>query len=164
MSWLLALPFLIPIFTALATFPARGRRLLCGSLSIFGCVLMLAVAISIVILVETGGTRAEQMGGWAAPFGITLVADRLSAVMLLISAIVGLCVSLFSLSDIDERRVKLGFHSFFQLLLAGVCGSFITGDLFNLYVWFEVMLIASFALLVLGGDRIQLDGGSSMWP
>lgn len=159
MSWLLALPFLIPIFTALATFPARGRRLLCGSLSIFGCVLILAVAICIVILVETGGTRAEQMGGWAAPFGITLVVDRLSAVMLLISAIVGLCVSLFSLSDIDERRVKLGFHSFFQLLLAGVCGSFVTGDLFNLYVWFEVMLIASFALLVLGGDRIQLDGG-----
>ncbi|MFA0811659.1 Na+/H+ antiporter subunit D [Microbulbifer epialgicus] len=159
MSWLLALPFLLPIATALATFPARGRGSLCGIISVLGCVLMLGVAISIVALVEISGPTAVQMGEWTAPFGITLVADRLSAIMLLISALVGLCVSLYSLSDIDDCRIKLGFHSFFQLLLAGVCGSFITGDLFNLYVWFEVMLIASFALLVLGGDRIQLDGG-----
>ncbi|GAB2887183.1 Na+/H+ antiporter subunit D [Microbulbifer echini] len=159
MSWLLALPFLIPIFTALATFPARARPRLCGVLSIFGCTLLLVVTIAILVLVESNGTHAAQMGDWAAPFGITLVADRLSAVMLLISGIVGLCVAIFALSDIGKYRVKLGFHSFFQLLLAGVCGSFITGDIFNLYVWFEVMLIASFALLVLGGDRIQLDGG-----
>ncbi|WP_226642704.1 Na+/H+ antiporter subunit D [Microbulbifer variabilis] len=159
MSWLLALPFLIPILTALAAFPARARKLLCGFISVFGCALLLTTTIVILVLVETGGTRAAQMGDWAAPFGITLVADRLSAIMLVISGIVGFCVSLFSLSDIRKYRVKLGFHSFFQLLLAGVCGSFITGDLFNLYVWFEVMLIASFALLVLGGDRIQLDGG-----
>ncbi|MDP5209770.1 Na+/H+ antiporter subunit D [Microbulbifer sp. 2205BS26-8] len=159
MSWLLALPFLIPIGTALATFSARARHHLCGALSVLGCTMMLIVAIAIIALVEKNGPLAAQMGDWDAPFGITLVADRLSAIMLLISAIVGLCVSLFALSDIDKYRVSLGFHCFFQLLLAGVCGSFVTGDLFNLYVWFEVMLIASFTLLVLGGERIQLDGG-----
>ncbi|WP_444907268.1 Na+/H+ antiporter subunit D [Microbulbifer sp. SSSA008] len=159
MSWLLALPFLIPIATALITFPARGRRYLCSGISILGCLTALCINLYILVLVESHGPQAGQMGDWQAPFGITLIADRLSAVMLLISAIVGLCVSLFAISDISEKRVKLGFHSFFQLLLAGVSGSFITGDLFNLYVWFEVMLIASFALLVLGGEKIQLDGG-----
>ncbi|MCO1335434.1 Na+/H+ antiporter subunit D [Microbulbifer sp. OS29] len=159
MSWLLALPFFIPITTALIAFLARGRKHLCSVISITGCFAALCVSIAIVTLVVSGGPQAAQMGDWQAPYGITLIADRLSAVMLLISAIVGLCVALFAISDINENRVKLGFHCFFQLLLAGVSGSFVTGDLFNLYVWFEVMLIASFALLVLGGEKIQLDGG-----
>ncbi|AOS95692.1 Na(+)/H(+) antiporter subunit D [Microbulbifer aggregans] len=159
MSWLLALPFLLPILAALLTFLTRGKPCLARTLSVASCGLLLLTTLSIFALVETNGILAAQMGGWPAPFGITLVADRLSAVMLLVAAVVGLTVALFALSDIDAHHEQLGFYSYYQLLLAGVCGSFVTGDLFNLYVWFEVMLIASFALLVLGGERIQLDGG-----
>ncbi|MEM7525391.1 MAG: Na+/H+ antiporter subunit D, partial [Pseudomonadota bacterium] len=100
-----------------------------------------------------------QMGEWAAPFGITLVADYLSAVMVVITAITALAVSIFALSDIEPSSEKLGYHALFNVLIGGVCGAFLTGDVFNLYVWFEVMLIASFGLLVLGGRKAQIDGG-----
>ncbi|MGH1478997.1 MAG: proton-conducting transporter membrane subunit, partial [Geminicoccales bacterium] len=98
------------------------------------------------------------MGNWPAPFGITLVADLFSAVMVLAAGLVGLAVAIYALADIDHERAAGGFDSFLQILLAGVAGAFLTGDLFNLYVWFEVMLIASFALMTLGGDKRQLDG------
>ncbi len=104
------------------------------------------------------GPVSAQMGGWQAPIGITLVADLLSAMLVMVTSIVGIAVSIYALSDIDTARAKGGFDTFFQILLTGVVGAFLTGDLFNLYVWFEVMLISSFALMVLGGDKVQLDG------
>jgi multicomponent Na+:H+ antiporter subunit D len=79
--------------------------------------------------------------------------------MVVITGITGLAVAVYALSDIDTKKEALGYHALFQVLLAGVCGAFLTGDLFNLYVWFEVMLIASFGLLVLMGGREQIDGG-----
>jgi len=159
LGWLLALPFLIPIVAGLLALVARGRVRLARAIGLLGCVALLLVTVGIFIVVVRHGPVAAQMGNWPAPFGITLVADRLSAAMLLVAAVVGISVAVFGLADIDRRRERLGYQGFFQLLLAGVCGSFVTGDLFNLYVWFEVMLIASFALLVLGGERLQLDGG-----
>src|SRR6476661_8309217 len=72
---------------------------------------------------------------------------------------VGLAVVLFSLGSMDRRREAFGYYPLVHALLLGVCGAFLTGDLFNLYVWFEVMLMASFVLLVLGGERPQLHGG-----
>jgi multicomponent Na+:H+ antiporter subunit D len=112
-----------------------------------------------MVVVLRDGVVAAQMGQWAAPFGITLVADLLSAVMVVITAITGLAVAVYSLGDITEEQEKLGYHALFQVLIAGVTGAFLTGDLFNLYVWFEVMLISSFGLLVLGNGREQIDGG-----
>ncbi|MEX2963660.1 Na+/H+ antiporter subunit D [Microbulbifer sp. TYP-18] len=159
MSWLLSLPFLAPIIAALITYLTRGQPSVNRVVSVCSCTVLLGAALTLFALVESGGVRSAQLGDWPAPFGITLVVDRLSATMLLITAVVGLAVAIYALSDIDSGREKLGYHCFFQLLLAGVCGSFATGDLFNLYVWFEVMLIASFALLVLGSEGVQLDGG-----
>lgn len=159
LSWLLALPFLMPITAGLLAFGARGNVRLARGISLLGCIGLLLVTLGIFVQVARRGTLAAQMGDWPAPFGITLVVDRLSAVMLLVTGLVGLAVAAFALADIGRRHERLGFQGFYQLLLAGVCGSFVTGDLFNLYVWFEVMLIASFALLVLGGERVQLDGG-----
>ena len=158
MDWLLALPFLLPIAVGLLAFSARRQPQLARVISLLGCVALLLVALAIFVQVVTLGPIAAQMGNWPAPFGITLVVDRLSAIMLLLAALVGISVAVFAQADIDLHRETLGFQGFYQLLLAGVCGSFVTGDLFNLYVWFEVMLIASFALLVLGGEREQLDG------
>ncbi|MFI2812691.1 MULTISPECIES: Na+/H+ antiporter subunit D [Microbulbifer] len=159
MGWLLALPFLLPIASGLLAFAARRNTGLARGISLLGCGLLLLVTAWIFASVSRQGPLVAQMGNWPAPFGITLVVDRLSAIMLLVTGLVGLAVGVFALADIDRRRERLGFQGFFQLLLAGVCGSFVTGDLFNLYVWFEVMLIASFALLVLGGERQQVDGG-----
>ncbi len=159
MSWLLALPILLPIVTAVVAFLVRERGGAGRWVSVIGCALLLAISLVLIHAVWRDGIVAGQMGGWPAPFGITLVADLLSAVMVVITAITGLAVAVYALADIDARREALGYHALFQVLLAGVCGAFLTGDIFNLYVWFEVMLIASFGLLVLGGDKAQLDGG-----
>ena len=92
------------------------------------------------------------------------MADLLGAVMVVITAITGLATVIYSLSEIPERLERLGFHALLQTLLMGVCGAFVTGDLFNLYVWFEVMLISSFVLLALGASRAQLEGGIKYVP
>lgn len=158
MSWLLALPVLIPFLTAVATFLARHSAL--GRwLSVSGSAALLVAASVLMNAVLREGVIAGQMGGWAAPFGITLVADLLSAIMTLVTAIIALAVSVYALADIRQGMEQLGYHALFNLLIAGVVGAFVAGDLFNLYVWFEVMLIASFGLLVLGGRPSQIDGG-----
>jgi multicomponent Na+:H+ antiporter subunit D len=158
MSWYLTLPLVIPFAAAIAAFLWRASPM--GRwMSIIGSGLGLIASGALMILVLEEGVVAGQMGNWAAPFGITLVADLLSAVMVLITAITGFAVAIYALGDITERQEKLGYHALFQLLLAGVTGAFLTGDLFNLYVWFEVMLIASFGLLILNGGKEQIDGG-----
>ena len=109
--------------------------------------------------VHLNGILATQIGNWPAPFGITLVADHLSAVLVMITAIVNLAVTSYSQADIDASLIDRGYYPLLQMLVCGICGAFLTGDIFNLYVWFEVMLIASFGLLVLGQSKSQLDGG-----
>ena len=81
------------------------------------------------------------------------VADLFGAVMVLLAGIVGVAVAVYSLVSIDRQREQFGYHPLYHFLLMGVCGAFLTGDLFNLYVWFEVMLMASFVLMALGGER-----------
>jgi multicomponent Na+:H+ antiporter subunit D len=158
MSWILAAPLIIPFATAVLAFLFRhgpeGRWL-----SVLGSAGLLISSIILMVNVWDQGVIAAQMGEWPAPFGITLVADLLSAVMVVITGITGLAIAIYALADVEERKEQLGYHALYQVLLAGVCGAFLTGDLFNLYVWFEVMLISSFGLLVMGGNRQQLDGG-----
>ena len=158
MSWYLTLPLVIPFATAIIAYLLRSSSL--GSwVSIIGSGLGLIASAVLMVVVLDAGVVAGQMGNWPAPFGITLVADLLSAVMVLITAITGFAVAIYALGDITARQAKLGYHALFQILLAGVTGAFLTGDLFNLYVWFEVMLIASFGLLILNGGKEQIDGG-----
>ncbi len=159
MSWLLSLPILLPLGTAILAYLLRDSRAASRQISLGGCLALLAAALWLLAEVWRQDLLAAQMGDWPAPFGITLVADLLSAVMVLITAVTGLAVAVYALADIDARQETLGYHALFHVLLAGVCGAFLTGDLFNLYVWFEVMLIASFGLLVLGQSKAQLDGG-----
>ena len=157
-EWLLILPIMLPLVTAIACFLLRRQRPASRWLSVVGSALLLVIAVVLLAEVWAHGVLAVQMGAWPAPFGITLVADLLSAVMVVITGVIGLAVAVYALADLDARREAYGYHALFQALLAGVVGAFLTGDLFNLYVWFEVMLIASFSLLVLGGERAQLDG------
>ncbi|MGI9510846.1 MAG: Na+/H+ antiporter subunit D [Geminicoccaceae bacterium] len=158
MSWLLIAPILAPMITAALVFLAPTDRLLRGQISVLGSVVFAILGAILLKTVWQDGPIATDMGGWPAPFGITLVADLFSAVMVLAAGLVGIAVAIYALADIDHERAAGGFDSFLQMLLAGVSGAFLTGDLFNLYVWFEVMLIASFALMTLGGDKRQLDG------
>ncbi len=158
MSWLLALPIAIPFVTATCAFLVR-RSHLGRWVSIGGSAVLLAASLFLMARVLADGVVAGQMGGWPAPFGITLVADLLSGVMVVITAIIALAVSVYALADVDEGMEAQGYHALFQVLIAGVTGAFLTGDLFNLYVWFEVMLISSFGLLILGGRAEQIDGG-----
>ena len=160
-AWLIAAPILLPLLSAalLICLPKRlsvQRTLSLASsaaLLVFSAILMWQVNVSDFVVV--------QIGGWAAPFGITLVADGLSALMVLISGVLGFTTALYALGDIGENLERRKYHALFQVLLAGVNGAFLTGDLFNLYVWFEVLLISSFVLLTLGGTRAQLKGGVS---
>jgi multicomponent Na+:H+ antiporter subunit D len=159
MSLLVALPILIPLTTAAASFAAWRRVRVQAWLSAAGAVALLASTIALVVAVRARGVVALQAGGWPAPYGITLVADGLGALMALLAAIVGLAIVVYSFDEIAVPSRALGYHPLVHALLAGVCGAFLTGDLFNLYVWFEVLLIASFVLLALGGRREQLEGG-----
>lgn len=158
MSWLLVAPILLPMATAALIFLSPADRMLRGQISVLGAGALTVLGAVLLLKVWLDGPIAGDMGNWPAPFGITLVADLFSALMVLTSGVAGTAVAAYALGDIDHERAAGGFDSFLQMLLAGVTGAFLTGDLFNLYVWFEVMLIASFALMTLGGDRRQLDG------
>lgn len=158
MTWLLIACLLLPVTMAVLTFVIPGDRNAKGFLSIAGMMILLLLSLTLLYTVNTHGVLSNQMGGWRAPMGITLIADLFSAMLIVVTALVGLAVAIYSFIDVDEAHVQGGFHTFLHMLIGGVVGAFVTGDLFNLYVWFEVMLISSFALLVLGGNKIQLDG------
>jgi len=157
-NWLLVLPLLIPLTTAATSLLAWRRTALHRVLAIAGAVALQAAGLALLAVVWRDGICVTQAGGWPAPFGITLVADLLSALMVVLAGVVGLAVILFSLAGMDRGREAFGYYPLVHTLLLGVCGAFLTGDLFNLYVWFEVMLMASFVLLALGGERPQLHG------
>jgi multicomponent Na+:H+ antiporter subunit D len=149
---------MVPAITGMLALLARSHRSVQRVISVFGTLVMMGVGGAIVYQVHSHGILAVQMGNWPAPFGITLVADELSAGLLGVTGFVAVAVSVYALVGIDEAREQFGFHVLFHLLLMGINGAFITGDIFNMYVWFEVLLIASFVLLVLGNSKQQLDG------
>jgi len=127
-------------------------------LAVLFALLNLVAAIILIPVVQLREIIVVNMGSWAAPYGISLVADRFSVFMVLVSAIVFLLTTIYSTQAIDKERRKNG-HFFFSFgILMGVNGSFLAGDIFNLYVWFEVMLMSSFILISLGGERAQLEG------
>jgi multicomponent Na+:H+ antiporter subunit D len=156
---LLVIPLLIPLTTAAVSLVAWRRTALHRILAVAGAAGLLGAGVALLAHVSIYVICATQAGGWPAPFGITLVADLFSAIMVVLAGVVGLAVVVISLASMDRGREAFGYYPLVHALLLGVCGAFLTGDLFNLYVWFEVMLMASFVLLALGGERPQLHGG-----
>ncbi|MBN7117067.1 proton-conducting transporter transmembrane domain-containing protein [Ectopseudomonas oleovorans] len=155
---LLVAPILIPLCSLLLAIILRRHLLAVRVLSLTGALLLLAVGLMLVWQAAQGVVLSGQVGGWQAPFGISLVIDRLSAVMIAISALVALVTLLYGVAKDNDSTIGRDFHLFIQGLLTGICGAFITADIFNLYVWFEVLLIASFALMALGGGSRRLAG------
>jgi multicomponent Na+:H+ antiporter subunit D len=159
MSELLILPIILPMAAGAVAVFVRKNPGQSHMLALAGAGLHTVAAGLLLHQVHLSGIFATQIGNWPAPFGITLVADRLSAVMVMLTAVINLAVTAYSRTDIGVELVRRGHYCLLQILVAGICGAFLTGDMFNLYVWFEVMLMASFGLLVLGQSRSQLDGG-----
>jgi multicomponent Na+:H+ antiporter subunit D len=153
---LLALPILLPLGTAIALHLVPQRRRLLRVIAFVGALLILGVSAAIFGHVRSEGLQVLQIGSWPAPYGITLVADLFSALMVVMVGIIGVAVTGSSFAGVDPRRESFGYHALIHVLLMGVSGAFLTGDIFNLYVWFEVMLIASFVLMSLHRTRAQL--------
>jgi multicomponent Na+:H+ antiporter subunit D len=153
---LLALPILVPLLTAVVLHLLPQRSQLLRTVAFGGSLCTLAAAVWIFVRVDSAGIQVLQVASWPAPFGITLVADVLSAVMVVMVSVIGLAVTASSFAGVDPRREALGYHPLVQVVLMGVAGAFLTGDIFNLYVWFEVMLIGSFVLMALHRTRAQL--------
>ena len=128
------------------------------SISIFGSIVSLVIAVWLFITIWQEGTLTIQAGNWKAPFGITFVADTFAATLVLLTAISGFAVSVFSVGTILRARLKFGFLPILHFLLLGLNGAFLTGDIFNLYVWFEIIIISSFVLITIGGEKKQLEG------
>lgn len=162
---LLPLPVLIPLIGAgFALSLGRHPRLQRG-VSAISLALVLIVAIILLIHADQDGPQVLWVGAWPEGLGIMLVADRLSALMLLVSSIVTITVLVFSArSDMDEASEKAPvsiFHPTYLVLAAGVSNAFLAGDLFNLFVGFEMLLFASYVLLTLGAPRERVRAGST---
>ncbi|HEX6132703.1 MAG TPA: monovalent cation/H+ antiporter subunit D [Longimicrobiales bacterium] len=152
------LPVLLPFATGVLLLLVPGRSLrLQRAIGLAGVLLLLGVAAALLAVSTQGGPRVYHLGGWPAPFGIVLVLDRLSALMLALTA----AIALFSLLQAVQGQDRSGplYHPLFQLQLVGLNGAFLTGDLFNLFVFFEILLIASYCLLVYGSTAPRLRAG-----
>lgn len=166
MSALICLPVVLPLLAA-ALKLAIGQRLsrLQSLISVFTLSAVLAFALVLLVVVDRDGTLVAQAGGWAAPMGISLVADRLSTLMLVVSAAVTLAVMIYSIAqdfaDQDEAAPLSIFHPAFLIMVAGVCDAFLAGDLFNLFVGFEILLSGSYVLLTFGGTESRVRAGAT---
>jgi len=151
----LILPIALPMLTGALMLFISNRH--CQRWVAFaGACALLASAIAVAVTVHTDGIQVLHAGSWAAPFGIVLVADRLSSILLVAVGVVGVAATAFAFAGVDPRRESAGYHPVMMVLMMGVSGAFLTGDLFNLYVWFEVMLVASFVLMALYRNRTQI--------
>ncbi|SEE66963.1 Na+/H+ antiporter subunit D [Ruania alba] len=164
MTWLVSLPVIIPLVSAGLALALSKRTRAQGIISMIALTAVLAVSVALIFVTHTQGPQVVNVGGWAAPVGIALVADRLSALMLVVSAVVLLAVLAYSLAqglaDGNEGAPVAIYHPTYLVLAAGVATAFLSGDLFNLYVGFEVLLAASFVLLTLGGTGERIRAGS----
>jgi len=156
-DWVIVWPIALPMIGAAILLMMRNRPEWQAPFSFAVLVATLLANFSLIQTVFSKGTLSMTMGNWLPPFGISFTADSIGALFALVSTIVMIVVLFFVQSEIESRENKYGYHPLMLILLTGVSGAFLTGDLFNLYVWFEVMLIASFGLMVIGGRRIQLD-------
>ncbi|MFT4175309.1 MAG: proton-conducting transporter membrane subunit [Luteolibacter sp.] len=154
----LFLSLLVPMGAAVAQTLLLGHSRAQRVVAVCATGVLMLVGAALVATVKSQGPVILDVGNWAAPVGIRLQADMLSALMVAITGLIGFCGAIHGLAEIPPADERRGYHPLYQFLLFGVVGSFLTNDLFNLYVWFEVMLLSSFVLLALGGGKAQTEG------
>ncbi|MDU8944766.1 monovalent cation/H+ antiporter subunit D [Ovoidimarina sediminis] len=158
MHWII-LPVVLPALLApLIGFVMRHDITLARTASVAGTVVLLAVTLGLAMTAADGQTLGYRLGNWPAPFGIILVLDRLSALMLVLTATLAIIVLIHAIATGWDARGR-HFHALFQFQLMGICGAFLTGDVFNLFVFFEVLLIASYGLMIHSGGRDRMRAG-----
>jgi len=157
MSNFVTLPVLLPLVTAIVLMPLIGRGRIEQAISLVSGVLLLGVAGGLIAATVDGSILVVRLGGWVPGTGIVWVVDALSAVMLSLTAVTSLATLVYAPGGLRSPGEARYFYLLHQLVLAGINGSFVTGDFFNLFVFFEIMLVASFVLVALGGRREQLN-------
>ena len=158
MHWII-LPVILPaLFAPLIGFVMRWDIALARAASVTSTVLLVGIAVGLAMLAAGGDTHVYRLGDWPAPFGIVLVLDRLSALMVLLTSILALIVLIHAIATGWDNRGR-HFHALFQFQLMGICGAFLTGDVFNLFVFFEVLLIASYGLMIHSGGKERMQAG-----
>ena len=158
MAHLTILPILLPLLAAIVLLLVPTRRIAIHRfVGLLSCAGLVVVAATLALQADDGGTRVYLVGNWAAELGIALAADRLSAIMLLATSLLALPCLWFATGGWDRRA--LHFHVLFQFQLMGLNGAFLTADLFNLFVFFEVLLIASYGLLLSGARGARVRSG-----
>ncbi|MGH8462752.1 MAG: monovalent cation/H+ antiporter subunit D, partial [Pseudomonas sp.] len=162
MNQLIVAPILLPLLTAaLMLLLGEKRRPLKARLNLLSSLLGLAISVTLLVWVQAQGQASSigvyLPGNWQAPFGIALVVDRLSALMLVLTGIIGVSALIFAMARWDGAGAS--FHALFQIQLMGLYGAFLTADLFNLFVFFEVLLAASYGLLLHGSGRARVKAG-----
>ncbi|MBB2687945.1 Na+/H+ antiporter subunit D [Rhizobium sophoriradicis] len=156
--WLAILPVAHCITLGAVLLMVRAHPRLQSWLAISGLAGLALIDAALLAKVAAEGPLTMVMGRWLPPFGIAFTVDLFSALMAFAAALAGLAGGIYALADISESGRRYGFFPLLMLLMAGVTGAFLTGDVFNLYVWFEVLLISSFGLIILGSERQQIDG------
>ncbi|PNG41126.1 Na(+)/H(+) antiporter subunit D [Pseudomonas fluorescens] len=162
MTHLIAAPILLPLLTAAIMLMLGERhRPLKAKINLFSSLVGLFISVLLLQWTQTTGVPGSigvyLPGNWQAPFGIVLVVDRLSALMLVLTGIIGVSALLFAMARWDGAGSS--FHALFQIQLMGLYGAFLTADLFNLFVFFEVLLAASYGLLLHGSGRARVSSG-----
>ncbi len=162
MTHLIAAPILLPLLTAaIMLMLGEKHRPLKAKINLFSSLLGLFISVMLLQWTQTTGVPGSigvyLPGNWQAPFGIVLVVDRLSALMLVLTGIIGVSALLFAMARWDGAGSS--FHALFQIQLMGLYGAFLTADLFNLFVFFEVLLAASYGLLLHGSGRARVSSG-----
>jgi multicomponent Na+:H+ antiporter subunit D len=158
-SALVPLPVIIPIAAAALAVLFGSSRVIQRVITVASLTAVLGISIALLVGADDEGIIVHRAGDWSAPLGITLAVDRLAALMLVVSAFVLLAVAVYAIGQAGEERRRVAFHPLYLVLAAGVSASFVTTDLFNLFVAFEMMLAASYVLITLGGRADQVRSG-----
>jgi multicomponent Na+:H+ antiporter subunit D len=158
-SWLVPLPVVLPLAGAALSILVGRSRVAQRVIGIAVLATLVAVSVALLVEVDREGTLVTEAGGWPGPMGITLVADRFAAVLLVVAEVTLFAVLVYAIGEPGAERNHVSFQSAYLVLAAGVAASFLTGDLFNLFVAFEMMLTASYVLLTLGGREEQVRAG-----
>ncbi|VDG98772.1 Multiple resistance and pH homeostasis protein D [Lysinibacillus sphaericus] len=153
---LLLFPIIIPFFFAIVLLFFKEQVRIQRILTVIGLSASIVAAFSLIMKVKQDGIQTLTLGSWPAPFGITMVSDMFSALLVTSTLVITLIVAVYSFSSIGKERERFFYYPAILFMITGVNGAFTTGDIFNMFVFFEVLLIASYLLIVLGGEKRQL--------
>ncbi|MER1986850.1 MAG: Na+/H+ antiporter subunit D [Solibacillus sp.] len=156
MSNFLLLPILVPFFTAMVLMFFQKSIVLQRTLTMIALLIAISLASILAVDINTNGIQTITFGSWPTPFGITMVSDSVSSLLVLTTLVLVFFIVWYGFESIGKEREHFFYYPGILLITTGVAGAFTTGDIFNLFVFFEVLLMSSYLLIVLGGTKAQL--------